>query len=145
VLQVKNPRRSAAPSPEAFRGYRSDLPQTPPKSSPSSTRLRRQRRSTDFAQLLFEIVSNKPGGTVDDPLKYRAGILLLVVIKRAMPSCQIFDFLKVMGQTNQQARHAFASYPKVDAFGLVIALGDCWTYREYHREDLRPCPTPSEH
>ena len=115
------------------------FPPTPPKSLPSSTSLKRKRHS-DIAQLRFEI----KGVSADDPLKHRDSLLLQVVIKKAVPSCQIFDFLKVMDQTDQQACHAFASYPKIDTFGLVVALGDCWTYREYHRKDLRPSPTSSD-
>ena len=128
VLQpeVKDFRRSAAPSPEAKK--------------------RRQWRSVripDFAQLLFEVDINKSNGTLNN---YRTGVLLLVEIKKAMPSgsCRIFDFAKVLQQTDEQARHAFASYPGVNALGAVIALGDCWTYREYFRKDLRPSPSLSE-
>lgn len=42
----------------------------------------------------------------------------------------------------QQARHAFASYPQVNILGVIIALGDCWTYREYSRINLSPSPPP---
>jgi hypothetical protein len=54
--------------------------------------------------------------------------LLLVEIKRALSPCQILDFLKVLHKTAEQACHAFATYyPGVNAFGAVIALGDCWS------------------
>ena len=88
---------------------------------------------------------NKPGGTINIPPIYRTGLLLLVEVKKASPACQMFEFLKVMEQTDQQARHAFAYYPRVSIFGMVIAIGDLWLYREYYREDLRPSPTLSEH
>ena len=151
VLQMKTYRRSAAPSPESpeaskgFRSFRSGLPQTPPRLSPSSKKLRQRRsvRIPDFAQLLYEIKVNKDG-TVDSPPICRSGVLLLVEIKRAASSCQIFEILLVLDQTDEQAHHAFASYPRVNVFGLIISLGDCWTYREYHRKDLRPSPTRSE-
>ena len=141
-------RRSAAPSPDSpeaskgYRSFRSGLPQTPPRLSPSSKRLRQRRsvRIPDFAQLLFEIKVNKSDGTLDYPLSYRAGVLLLVEIKKATSSCQIFDFLSVLDQTDEQARHAFASYPRVNTFGLIVALGNRWIYREYYRKDLSPSP-----
>ena len=83
---------------------------------------------------------NKPGGTINIPPIYRTGLLLLVEVKKASPACQMFEFLKVMEQTDQQSRHAFAYYPRVSIFGMVIAIGDLWLYREYYREDLRPSP-----
>ena len=143
VLQAKNYRRSAAPAADSPEAYRSGLPQTPPKLSPSSIRTKKRRsvRIPDFAQLLFRIRINKSDGTL---LDYRTGVLLLVEIKKAKTSCQIYDFVQVLLQTNQQARHAFASYPGVDALGMVVALGDCWTYREYLRSDMKPSPGLSE-
>lgn len=81
---------------------------------------------------------------VDDLARYRVGPLLLVEIKKAKAGCQIYDFAEVLDQTDQQARNAFATYPVVNSLGLIIALGDCWTYREYKREDFVPSPTASE-
>ena len=151
VLQVKIFQRSAAPSPESpetLRGYRhsrSGLLQTPPRLSFSSKkpRLRRSLRIPDFAQVLFEIKLNKDG-TLDLPLVYRAGPLLLVEIKKAKPSCQAYDITLSMNQTDEQAHHAFASYPRINDLGLIIAVGDCWIYREYSRIEQRPSQTPSE-
>jgi hypothetical protein len=71
-------------------------------------------------------------------------LLLLVEIKRSIPSCWMYNFARVLDQTNQQACNAFASFPEVNTFGLIIALGDCWTYR-YHQEELRPSLTWSKH
>jgi len=88
---------------------------------------------------------NMPCRTVDIPLRYLVGPLLLVEIKRADQSCQFFDFTEVFEQTTQQARHAFASFPKVNIIGVITALGDCWTYREYDRRNLSPSPTRSEY
>ena len=48
-----------------------------------------------------------------------------------------------MPQTNEQAHHAFSTYPWVNVFGMVIALGDCWVYREYYRKDLRLSQSPT--
>jgi hypothetical protein len=127
--EVNNSRRSAAPSPEARKIRRH-----------SSVRI------PDFAQLLFEVNVDKTKGILDG---YRSAVLLLVEIKKVgSGSCQIFDFVVVIAQTDEQARHAFATYPGVSSFGVVIAIGDCWIYREYHRKDMRqsqsPSPTPSE-
>ena len=63
--------------------------------------------------------------------------------KKGPSSNRIWDFGKLV-QTDLQARHAFASYQAVDVFGAILALDDCWTYREYDQENLRPSPTPSE-
>jgi hypothetical protein len=146
---VENFRRSVAPSPEVFRGYRAELLQTPPKLlSPSQAERRRKKfrftRIPDFAQLLFEIKLNMPGNMVDDLARYRVGPLLLVEIKKSKAGCQIYDFAEVLDQTDQQARNAFATYPVVNSLGLIVALGDCWTYREYEREDFASSPTVSE-
>jgi len=97
----------------------------------------RSFRIPDFAQLLFRVRLKQSDGTIDD---HRVGVLLLVEIKKAKANCQIFDFIDVMAQTNEQARHAFASYPRVNTFGMIIAFGDLWTYREYFRVDFRPSP-----
>lgn len=141
--------RFTAPSPEVFKGYRADLPQTPPKLLTPDRKMKQiKKRSTripDFVQLLFQIKVKNPGSILDDPPKHRNRILLLVEIKRALISYEMYDFIKVLDQTDQQARHAFASYPEVNTFGLIIALGDHWTYREYNRESLRPSPTRFEH
>lgn len=83
---------------------------------------------------------------VDDLTKYHClGPLLLVEIKKAKADCQIYDFAEVLDQIDQQARNAFATYPVVNSLGLIIALGDCWTYREYKRDDFAPSLTLSEH
>ena len=149
ISQAKGFRRSAAPSPEVLKQYPGP-PQTPPK-FPSPIRVPappRQMRSTripDFAQLLFKMTVNLPGHTVDIPLRYLVGPLLLVGIKRADRSCQFFDFTEVFEQTIHQARHAFASFPKVNIIGVITALGDCWTYGEYDRRNFSPSPTRSEY
>jgi hypothetical protein len=49
-----------------------------------------------------------------------------------------------MPQTEQQAYHAFHTFPEVDTLGVIIALGDCWTYRVYEKESLRPSLSKSE-
>jgi hypothetical protein len=115
-------------------------------SSPADLRRKKKRltRIPDFAQLLFQIKLNTPNNMVDDLPIYRVGPLLLVEIKKANAGCQIYDFAEVLDQTDQQARNAFATYPVVNSLGLIVALGDCWTYREYEREDLAPYPTASE-
>jgi len=51
---------------------------------------------------------------------------------------------KILRQTMQQARHAFASYPEVDTLGVIAASGDCWKYVEYQRENMRTSPSRSE-
>ena len=144
ILQVKDSRRSAAHIPESSKSHR-DFRSGPPRLSPSLKKPR-QRRSVhipDFVQLLYKINVNEDG-TIDDPLLYRTGILLMVEIRKASAFCQKFEILSVLDQTDEQAQHAFASFPRVNVFGLIIAVGDCWTYREYHREHLRPSPTMSE-
>jgi hypothetical protein len=81
---------------------------------------------------------------VNDLAIYLVGPLLLAEIKKAKAGCQIYNFAEVLDQTNQQAHNAFATYPVVSSLSLIIALGDCWTYREYKREDFAPSPTVSE-
>jgi len=86
-----------------------------------------------------------PHLTVDFPLRYRFRPLLLVEIKRPNHHVELFDFLYVFEQSAQQARYAFASFPKMLIIGVITSLGDCWTYREYDRRDLSPSPTRSEY
>lgn len=43
-----------------------------------------------------------------------------------------------------QCRHTFMSFPEVHTLGLIVALGDCWTYREYDRRNMISSPSPSE-
>lgn len=139
-------RRSAAPSPETpkrIRPFRLGLPQIPPKLSTESRSRRRYVRIPDFVQLFYEIHVKKDG-TLDSPLVQRSGILLLVEIKDISTFVGDFQFSEVLTQTDEQAHHAFASYPKLNAFGLIVAFGDYWTYREYHRGDMRASPTLSD-
>jgi hypothetical protein len=145
---MKSSARSAAPSPEVFKGFREDLLKTPPKPSPTNRKVKqRKKRSTripDFVQLVFRIRVHNPNDTLDNPPIHLTRVLLLVEVKRAIKSCQIWNFHTVLDQTDQQARRTFATYPEVNTLGLIIALGDCWTYREYARESIRPSPTRSE-
>jgi hypothetical protein len=67
-----------------------------------------------------------------------------VEIKRAVQECRRWSFVGVLDQTDQQARHAFASYSEINTLGVIIALGDCWTYREYNRHNMKSSPTLSE-
>lgn len=82
--------------------------------------------------------------TLDDPPMYKKSVILLVEIKRATKSHDIWYFYEVLDQTDQQALRAFASFPEVKTLGLIVALGDCWTYREYHREKMVASPSLSE-
>lgn len=140
--------RFAAPSPEVFKGFRQDLLQTPPKLSPQQrTKLKKKKRSIripDFAQLVFKMRVHPPNNALDDPPICLKRVILLVEIKAAIESCEIWYFHGVLDQTDQQARHAFASYPEVDALGVIVALGDCWTYREYFREEMGSSLSPSQ-
>ena len=69
-------------------------------------------------------------------------IILLVEIKRAVENCREWFFHEVFDQTDQQAVHG--SYPEINTLGVIVALGDCWTYREYDRHNMELSPTPSE-
>lgn len=104
-------------SPEAFKGYRSSPPHTPPPKMPRSlAKKRKQWRSVripDFAQLLYRVRVKSDGAFRD----YFVGVLLLVEIKKAKHSCQMQDFFQVMDQTGQQARHSFSSYQHVSVLG----------------------------
>ncbi|KAF8239150.1 hypothetical protein L208DRAFT_1374849 [Tricholoma matsutake] len=149
IAEVRDDSREA-PCPEAFKGYHADLPQTPPKlltpDRKTKTRKNRSTRVPDFVQLLFQIKAEMPGFILDDPLKCRTRLLLIMEIKRMTHSSYwVYNFSMVLEQTDQPARHAFATYLEVNVFGAIIALGDYWTYREYYREDLRPSPTRSKH
>jgi hypothetical protein len=146
--QMKSPARSTVPSPEVYKGFRKELLQIPPKHSPTKTEGKLKKklstRIPDFVQLIFRIRVHNPNYTLDDPPIHMTCVLLLVEIKRALESCQIWDFHNVLDQTDQQARRTFAAYPEVNTLGLIIALGNCWTYREYSRELMRSSPTRSE-
>jgi hypothetical protein len=137
-----------APSPEFYRGFREDLPQTPPKLSPPRLEVHKpKKRSTripDFVQFVFRIRQHPPNNILDTPPIYIKRIILLVEIKRAIKSCELWYFTGVLDQTDQQARRAFASFPEVNTLGLIVALGDCWTYREYARCNMVSSPSPSE-
>ena len=137
--------RFSAPSPEVFKGFRHDLPQTPPTPSiqPLSSRPQRSIRIPDFAQLIYKLKLNTDK-MLDDPPVYMKRIILLVEIKPKVDVPQRWGFLKIFRQTEQQARYAFASYPAVDTLGVIVALGDFWTYREYERENMRTSPSRSE-
>lgn len=98
----------------------------------------------DFVQLVFQIKTETPTSILDDPLIYRPRLLLIIEIKRATALDKSWDIYKVLAQTDRQACHTFASFKELNMFGAIIALGDCWAYKEYVREDLRPSPTRSE-
>jgi hypothetical protein len=128
--------RGIAPSPEspkAHRIFRSGLSHTPspPRLSPSLKDLKKWRsvRIPDFVQLFTEIRVNEDG-SLDHPLVTRSGILLLVEIKKAKHNCNIYEILPVLDQTDEQARHAFASYPRVNIFGVHQEIGGSpiWQY-----------------
>lgn len=136
-----------APSPEVYKGFRQDLPKTPPKLSPPRlVKHRRKKRSTripDFVQLVFKIRVQPPNNSLVIPQAHIKRIILLVEIKRAVEKCQEWFFDQVFDQTDQQAVHAFAPYPEINTLGVIAALGDCWTYREYDRHNMESSP-PSE-
>jgi hypothetical protein len=137
-----------APSPEVFRGFREDLPQTPPKFSPPRREIQKpKKRSTripDFVQFVFRIRVHPPNNILDNPPIHIKRIVLLVEIKRAVQFCELWYFTNVLDQTDQQARRTFVSFPEVHTLGLIVALGDCWTYREYDRRNMVSSPSPSE-
>jgi len=138
--------RSGAPSPEIFRGSRDKLPSTPPKipAEPHIPRmLKRSTRIPDFVQLLYMLMLNR-NGTVVSPIKYRRRVILLVEIKKAVLRPSVRAFADVLPQTDQQARHALHTSPDTQILGVIIALGACWTYVEYHRTRLQPSPSLSE-
>jgi hypothetical protein len=121
---------------------------TPPNPSPPRLKeQKRKKRSTripDFVQLVFKIRVKPPNNSLVIPAAHIKRIILLVEIKRAVQECRQWSFVGVLDQTDQQAHHAFASYPEINTLGVIIALGDCWTYREYNRHDMESSPTPSE-
>lgn len=53
-------------------------------------------------------------------------------------------FLKIHPQTDRQAHCAFAASSDTNVLDVIIALGDYWTYREYHQNDLEQFPSLSE-
>jgi hypothetical protein len=71
-------------------------------------------------------------------------IILLVEIKPKVEVPRCLGFVKILHQTDQQAHHAFTSYPEVNTLGVIIALGDLWTYREYECKNMRTSPSRSE-
>jgi hypothetical protein len=150
--------RYSAPSPEVFKGSRQDLPQTPPnpdslpfqplqtppesKSMSYKPQKKRSTRIPDFVQLIYKVA--RTANTIDDPPHFTKRILLLVEIKRKVLSFQPWSFVEVFPQTDQQARRAFAAFSDTSTIGVIIALGDCWTYREYHRNEIEASPSRSE-
>ena len=145
---MTSPPPRTAPSPEVYKGFRQDLPKTPPKLSPPRlVKHKRKKCSTripDFVHLVFRIRVHPPNNTLVIPQAHIKRIILLAEIKRAVENCQEWFFHEVFDQTDQQAVHAFASYPEINTLGVIIALGDCWTYREYDRHNMESSPTPSE-
>jgi len=101
-----------------FKGYRADLPQTPPPKSltPNRKIKRGKNRSTrlpDFAQLVFQIKAETPGFILDNPPKYGTRLLLIVEIQTG----------RVWNRPISKPVLLFATYPEVNAFGVIIALG----------------------
>lgn len=145
---MTSPPPRTAPSPEVYKGFRQDLPKTPPKLSPPRlVKHKRKKCSTripDFVHLVFRIRVHPPNNTLVIPQAHIKRIILLAEIKRAVENCQEWFFHEVFDQTDQQAVHAFASYPEINTLGVIIALGDCWTYREYDRDNMESSPTPSK-
>ena len=94
-------------------------------------------------QLIYKLREHA-NKTLDDPPVYMKRVILLVEIKGKINDPQPWAFTKISRQTSQQARHAFASYPEVDTLGVITALGDCWKYVEYRRENMRISPSRSE-
>lgn len=144
--------RSAAPSPETIRGTPSPkiLRRSPnevlgahPMFLASHSRRKRSTRIPDFVQLLYRLNIN-PDGTIDRPVRYSTRIILLVEIKRILEVPTLRSFNDVLPQTDQQARHAFANSPHSQLFGVIIAIGDYWTYVEYDRNHIRTSPSVSE-
>lgn len=137
-----------APSPEFYRGFREDLPQTPPKLSPPRHEVNKPKKCStripDFVQFVFRIRQHPPNNILDTPPVYIKRLILLVEIKRAIKYCELWYFSGVLDQTDQQARRAFASFPEVNTLGLIVTLGDCWIYREYARRDMVSSPSLSE-
>lgn len=147
VQMSQSPNRSAAPSPEIFRGSRSLLPPTPPKISPKSPPFpppkQRTTRIPDFIEMLYAIELN-PNGTIPIPIQYASQIILLVEIKKSTLHPSVKLFADIIHQTDHQARHAFYTSPDTNILGIIIAVGPFWRYVEYHRVDLRPSPSLSE-
>ena len=125
-------------------GSRSHLLATPPKisaSPPSSRRKIRTTRIPDFVQQLYRVTNNN--NSTISPIQLDSRIILLVEIKKSIRNPTIVHFAKIMEQTDYQSRHAFfTSHSK--QLGAILAIGPCWRYVEYYREDLRPSPSLSE-
>lgn len=145
---MTSPPPRTVPSPEIYKGFRQDLPKTSPKLSPprfvKHKRMNRSTRIPEFVQLVLKIRVEPPNHTLVIPRAHIKRVILLVEIKRAVENCQEWFFFEVFDQTDQQAAHAFASYPEINTLGVIIALGDCWIYREYDWHNMESSPTPSE-
>ena len=106
----------------------------------ASTRKIRSTRIPDFVQLLYKVKIN-PDDTLD---KYVKRIMLLVEIKRCADTPSAASFVGILPQTDQQARHAFATSLSTQTLGVIIAIGAFWTYIEYDRDHIRSSPSMSE-
>jgi hypothetical protein len=126
--------RNSAPSPESLSSSRAPL---------SRPRIKRSTRIPDFAQLVYRLCIN-PDNTVNCPVELDHRIILLVENKPRLDSPTEANFTAVLGQTDEQARHAFASFPNLTTLGVIIAVGPYWTYVEYDSADIPPSRSKSE-
>ena len=139
------PMQSSAPSPEVYKGFRQDLPETAPPLT-SNSRAYKSTRIPDFTQWVYKMRQHA-GQMLDNPPVYMKRIVLLVEIKRKPLTASgpmTWLFSKILIQTGEQARHAFAACPEVNTIGVIVAIGDLWTYREYRRQRMGTSPSRSE-
>lgn len=138
--------RHGAPSPEPFRGSPSQLMDTPPGPAANSPLPpgKKSTRITDFAQLLYQ-VRVKSDGTIPYPIEFRKHSLLLIVeVKRCAMLPNLLAFIDILPQTDQQAHRVFTTFPTMQRFGAIIAIGAYWTYVEYDWNNIRPSCSRSE-
>lgn len=107
-------------------------PSGSPSMSPSAPHLLNPKKSTripDFVQLVF-----RP--STDVPSKFERMVILLVEIKKRYPhnTPTFMNQGSLAEQVHAQAYHAFAADKSIRTVGIIVALGDAWTYKEYDRQ-----------
>lgn len=145
--------RSNAPTPSTTAMVR----RVETEHSPSPGAVRAKYLAEALAAHLLERFCRIPDSTEIAHQRWKGGksrFLLFVEVKpkREMMETDTiyhrklqFLFNRVTKQTRDQASFAFSNPENTEskALGVIIAIGACWTYVEYHKSDFPPSPQGS--
>ncbi|KAF9459180.1 hypothetical protein BDZ94DRAFT_1325002 [Collybia nuda] len=97
-------------------------------SAPHLSSPKKSTRIPDFVQLIF-----RPKAA-EFP-SFEKMIILLVEIKKRVPQGipTLINQNSLLDQVHAQVYHAFSTDMSIHTLGIIIALGDAWTYQEYNR------------